>query len=233
MITNAYLNALRSAAFTACSHPAFLRSRAQDGATPLYIAALKEHVTCVKLLLEAGADTSVKIDVRIGYHYVMLPVAFQHASPRNPPPSQDGRTPLHIASQYGHAACLKLLLAAGADKDAKTDVRIVNLCLSHLFGLPAGFRACSQHASLHSQDGYTPLYIATFNGHEACEKLLLAAGADTDAKENVRIGNLCVSHCLCCQQLSNVPSNHPAILRPRRMDGRRCTLLWKRGTWRA
>ena len=108
-------------------------------------------------------------------------------------------------------ACVKLLLAAGADKDAKTDVRIANLCLAHLFGLPAGFRACSQHAFLHSQDGYTPLYIATFNGHETCVKMLLAAGADTDAKDNVRIGKLCVSHFLCCRQLSQhvSPRNPP------------------------
>ena len=34
--------------------------------------------------------------------------------------------------------------------------------------------------------GSTALILASFNGHTAAVKLLLAAGADKDAKDNVR-----------------------------------------------
>lgn len=37
--------------------------------------------------------------------------------------SQEGSSPLHCAARYGHAACVALLLAAGANKDAQDSVR--------------------------------------------------------------------------------------------------------------
>ena len=36
--------------------------------------------------------------------------------PRSLRPESRGRTPLHYAARYGHAACVDLLLKAGADK---------------------------------------------------------------------------------------------------------------------
>ena len=35
---------------------------------------------------------------------------------------QDGMTPLHYAAKYGYAAIVGVLFAAGADKDAETEV---------------------------------------------------------------------------------------------------------------
>jgi ankyrin repeat protein len=40
---------------------------------------------------------------------------------------------------------------------------------------------------IHIQYGYTALIYAAANGHAPCEKLLLEAGADTDAQKDVRI----------------------------------------------
>ncbi len=37
--------------------------------------------------------------------------------------AQDGRTPLMWAAKYGHADCMRLLLEAGADKEATGKVR--------------------------------------------------------------------------------------------------------------
>ena len=38
--------------------------------------------------------------------------------------SQDGNTALILAAEQGHADCLRLLIDAGADKDAKDRVRV-------------------------------------------------------------------------------------------------------------
>ena len=35
---------------------------------------------------------------------------------------QDGWTPIYSAAYYGHSECVKVLLAAGADKEAKDKV---------------------------------------------------------------------------------------------------------------
>ncbi|XP_059080155.1 serine/threonine-protein phosphatase 6 regulatory ankyrin repeat subunit B-like [Tigriopus californicus] len=62
------------------------------GETPLHIASRIEEVRgekCTKMLLKSGADTNLAM--------------------------QDGRTPVHIASESGNIAVLKLLLANGAD----------------------------------------------------------------------------------------------------------------------
>src|SRR5690606_35574801 len=58
-----------------------------------------------------------------------------------------GATPLYIAAQIGHTACVEQLLAAGATVDAAR------------------------------YDGATPLHAATENGQTTCVEQLLAAGA--------------------------------------------------------
>ena len=67
----------------------------------------------------------------------------------------DGWTALIFASIGGHESCVRALLYAGADKDAKT-----------------------------TTNGSTALIWASENGHESCVQALLDAGADRDAKDN-------------------------------------------------
>lgn len=65
----------------------------------------------------------------------------------------DSKTPAHVASQYGHAAVVRALLAGGADANA-----------------PA------RHGS--SGAGWTPLHVAAAAGKGEVVQALLAAGAD-------------------------------------------------------
>ena len=97
---------------------------ADDGFTPLHLAAFFRHPAAVRLLLERGAPVN--------------------AVAANPTRVQ----PLHSAAAGGDADCVRLLVAAGADVDAR------------------------------QQGGFVPLHAAAQNGDEAALETLLAAGAD-------------------------------------------------------
>ena len=72
------------------------------------------------------------------------------------PLAKNGRTALILAAEKGRADCARLLVDAGADKEAR-DV-----------------------------GGCTALIQAALRGHTVCARLLLDAGADKNAKDSVR-----------------------------------------------
>jgi hypothetical protein len=67
-------------------------------------------------------------------------------------PKDSKETPLHKAAYWGRKEIAELLIAKGADVNAK------------------------------EQDGYTPLHWAARNGHKEIAELLIAKGADVNAK---------------------------------------------------
>ena len=68
--------------------------------------------------------------------------------------SWPGMTPLHYASDEGHTKVVELLIANGADVNAKND------------------------------NGWTPLHLAAYWGGKEIVELLIAAGADVNAKND-------------------------------------------------
>jgi ankyrin repeat protein len=77
--------------------------------------------------------------------------------------SDPKETLLHVASCYGHAGMVMLLLGKGVDKD-KGNI-----------------------------DGRTPLFFACFHGHVEVVRLLVAAGADKDKAEHYGVTPLYIA----------------------------------------
>ena len=84
-----------------------------------------------------------------------------------------GNTKLIEAACVGDCTRLRAELGKGKDLEARSDVRAA--------------RACSTVPShLAPQVDWTPLFCATFFGHTEAVLLLLAEGADMEAKDPVR-----------------------------------------------
>ena len=94
------------------------------------------------------------------------------------------RTALIWAGYNGHADCVRLLLHAGADEDAKGNKQESALLLAAFKGhadcarllLDAGSNKEAKNVA-----GNTSLMLAAFGGSVDCVRLLLDAGVDTEA----------------------------------------------------
>ncbi len=96
--------------------------------------------------------------------------------------SQYDLSAVYWASGKGHTEVLRVLLAAKAKVNTQNKVSFVVQTLP------------SQHAVIivsHSvQSGQSPLWLASFNGHQKCVELLIEAGANVDMQKEVRVYTL-------------------------------------------
>ncbi len=97
--------------------------------------------------------------------------------------SPTGMTPLHLAAHFGHADVAEVLLAFGANIEARTRTRLGNTPL-HVAVLTeeiAVARVLLEHGAAvtaHNAHGWDPLHVAALHGNVALTRLLLEHGAD-------------------------------------------------------
>ncbi|HVF04726.1 MAG TPA: ankyrin repeat domain-containing protein [Frankiaceae bacterium] len=119
---------------------------ADDGFTPLHLAAFFRHPDAVRFLLERGAPVN--------------------AVAGNPMRVQ----PLHSAAAAGDAECVRLLVEAGADVDARQEGGFVPIHASAQNGDEAAVErllAAGADPSLATDDGRTAGDLAREAGHTA------------------------------------------------------------------
>lgn len=138
-------------------HPGLVNARNENGDSLLLTAAYTGRRDLFDLLLEKGAGVSlfeasaVGLSDRVLEHLDGDPAlvnAYSH----------DGWTPLHLASFFGHEQVAKLLLARGADVNARS-------------------------RSTRFARENTPLHAAAANRQVAVAEVLIAHGADVNAKD--------------------------------------------------
>ena len=137
-----------------------VNKRNPDGSTPLQWAVHEGDVAEVKRLLRAGAD------VKIANNY--------------------GATPMGLAAEVGNADMIAVLLEAGADVESPDpDGMTALLAVSRTGNVKAAELLLKEGATVDAREkwgGQTPLMWATARRHPDMMRLLIAKGADVNAR---------------------------------------------------
>ncbi len=172
--------------------------RNEDGQTPLMYACFRGHRDVVRFLLYVGAESSSASELGLTCahaaaqegHLEVLETLLEAeekkagnerggADPRRTmswSTTKEGHTPLHLAASSGNVDCLKRLIAAGADVNAKDAKGVTPLILSAFVDQLSSVRAllsAGADATVADEDGFTALHAATQEGHlEVVEEIL-------------------------------------------------------------
>jgi ankyrin repeat protein len=138
--------------------------RNPDGSTPLQWAVYEGNVAEVKRLLRAGADVSIA--------------------------NNYGATPMSLAAEVGNADLIAVLLEAGANVESpNADGQTALLAVARTGNVQAAQLLLDAGARVDAREafgGQTPLMWATARRHPEMMRLLIAKGADVNARSAVR-----------------------------------------------
>ena len=165
----------------------------RDGFTPLLQAIFGRHQEVVKLLLDRSDVDPNRSDKTYQQTPLwmastagdeILKMVLERKDLDINGRSRWGETPLYQAIQRNHLSAAKLLLAAGADPNERTDEQKTALSWSAAQGTEDSLLLLLQHptTALDTRDrtGQTPLQHAATAGHAKCLRMLLDAGANVN-----------------------------------------------------
>ena len=158
----------------------------ENGDTPLLVATYYRAEDLIRLLLERGAPVSVFEAASLGdaqrVRQILddqpeLLAAYSH----------DGWTSLHLAAHFGQLQVVDLLLARGAEVDARSTNDLANTALhAALAGgsWATARRLVEQGADVNAVEtgGYMPLHQAADLGDAEMARFLVERGALTDVQ---------------------------------------------------
>lgn len=157
--------------------------KARDGNTPLNLATHWGRAEVAGLLIDKGADVNTRaldgatplfnVSVR-GRADVAERLIAKGADVNLT--AKDGATPLHAAAAFGHKALAELLIASGANINARDEWTMKGVGWACL----ASAVDCRSAGWL--RGGFTPLHGAAMNGRREVVELLIAKGAEINAK---------------------------------------------------
>jgi ankyrin repeat protein len=148
--------------------------------SPAYLAALRGHADCLKLLLEAGGNFKVApADDASEAHTVAFG---RYAASRE---YHDGYTPLHAAVISRSIPCIQLLLQYGFAPSAQNRYQQTALHIAASLGSPPEviqlLVSAGCPASLKDERGHTALQVARSKGHEHIATCLAEYGDASDS----------------------------------------------------
>ena len=179
---------------------------AAEGCTPLCLAVLRGDAAEVRRLLATGAEVRQEVTSGVWRRFELLSVAVElgheeiarellaagaPVDAKVPNSGVVGMTPLMYAAQFGRPEMCRLLLKAGADPNALSSSGGSPLCYAASSGSEETCRVLLEGGAkvrVESSDARsTPLHQAAMAREHAPElcALLLAAGADPNAKDKV------------------------------------------------
>uniref|UniRef100_A0A671R2H8 Ankyrin-1-like n=1 Tax=Sinocyclocheilus anshuiensis TaxID=1608454 RepID=A0A671R2H8_9TELE len=174
-----------------CSH----MFTAQNGLSPIHMAAQGDHLECIRQLLQYNAEidditldhlTPLHVAAHCGHHRMAKVLLDKGAKPNTR--ALNGFTPLHIACKKNHMRVMDLLLKHSASLEAVTESGLTPLHVSSFMGHLNIVKILMQKgASPHASNVKveTPLHMASRAGHCEVAEFLLQNAAPVDAKAKV------------------------------------------------
>ncbi|MCB9493033.1 MAG: ankyrin repeat domain-containing protein [Epsilonproteobacteria bacterium] len=148
--------------------------------TPLHLAVAKGKIEATRALIDAGADVNkTNLDGKTPLHVVVLEhknkdfaaalfSALEVAGADLEVRDRDGKTPLHQAAGTGNIEMLERLVGAGADVNARENIKVTNELTGEAELKPLG---------------NMPLHAAIRRGETQSVSMLLKNGADLSARD--------------------------------------------------
>ena len=158
----------------------------ENGLVAFTVARYSRQDAIAKLLLEKGARLDICAAAMAGVEDRIVALLAEDRT-RTGAYSHDGWTPLHLAAFFGNKGCAEILLAHGADVQARSRNAMQNTPLhaaaaGRHSSVVAVLLAAGADANARQHGGWTPLQAAAQSGDLETATLLLLYGADPQAR---------------------------------------------------